>query len=175
MKKSFVAGSLLAAVALVAASLPGEEKPAGQPDPQAVQRSRETVQLLDGVYKQAVVLITEKYVHKEDDFPAGSAAVELFRRIGEGGTHQVRLIDATGQPYEPKNVAQDDFERQGIKLLKEGKVYHDEVIIKEGRPYLRAITPVPVVMKKCVMCHSHYADAKEGEPIGALSYEFPIK
>lgn len=87
MKKSLVAGSLIAAVALLAASLPGEEKPPAAPDQAAVERSRETVQLLDGVYKQTIVLITEKYVHEVGDFPAGSAAVELFRRIGEGGTH----------------------------------------------------------------------------------------
>jgi|GEM_PF-5876378 len=40
---------------------------------------------------------------------------------------------------------------------------------------LRALTSVPVVMKKCVMCHEHYADAKEGEAIGAISYTFPIE
>jgi hypothetical protein len=30
-------------------------------------------------------------------------------------------------------------------------------------------------MKKCVMCHAHYADAKKGEPIGAISYTVPIE
>jgi hypothetical protein len=41
---------------------------------------------------------------------------------------------------------------------------------KEGKRILRAATPIPVVMKKCVMCHENYADAKAGEPIGLLSY-----
>jgi hypothetical protein len=40
---------------------------------------------------------------------------------------------------------------------------------------LRAITPVPVVMQKCVMCHEHYRDAKPGEAIGAISYSVPIE
>jgi len=30
-------------------------------------------------------------------------------------------------------------------------------------------------MKKCVMCHEHYADVKKGEPIGTISYTVPIQ
>lgn len=144
-------------------------------DKEAVERARKNVKMLDNVYKQAVVLITEKYVEDEDDFPAGSAAVELFKRIEKSGSHKVRLIDATGEPYEPENVAKSDFEKEGLKQLKAGKAYYDKVITRDGEPVLQAITPVPVVMDKCVMCHAHYADAKKGEPIGALSYEFPIE
>lgn len=169
--------AFLVVAATVATVLADEGKAprAAQPSDAAVERTRETVKLLDNVYKQTIVLITEKYVHDVDDFPAGSAAVELFRRISEGDSHHVRLIDATGQPYEPDNVAQDDFERNGIRELKAGKSYFDQVVEKDGQAYLRAITPVPVVMQKCVMCHDHYEDAKPGEPIGALTYEVPIK
>ena len=46
---------------------------------------------------------------------------------------------------------------------------------QDNRSVLRAITPIPVVMDKCVMCHPHYADAKEGEPIGAISYTVPVE
>lgn len=176
MKKALAIGSLFAgAVLLFAVNLPGQDAAAPAPRKGAVKRTRETVKLLDNVYKQTIVLITEKYVEDEDDFPAGSAAVELFRRIGKGGSHKVRLIDATGQPNAPQNVAKDEFEKEGLSKLKAGKDYYDEVVTRDGEHYLRAITPVPVVMKKCVMCHSHYADAKEGEPIGALVYEMPIK
>jgi hypothetical protein len=195
MQKSLIAFSLVGlAVLIVATGLPGEEeqsnppqnqKPAGQeekktqdakqPDKAAVERTRDTVKMLDDVYKQAIVLITDKYVNDENDFPAGSAAVEWFKRVGKTGYHQVRLIDATGQPYEEANVAKTDFEKEGLKQLKAGKAFYDQVTTKEGKPHLLAITPVPVVMKKCIMCHPHYADAKEGEPIGAISYEIPIR
>lgn len=87
----------------------------------------------------------------------------------------MRLIDATGDPYESENVAKDDFEKEGIKKLKSAAKGHEQVITKDGKTYLRALTPVPVVMQKCVMCHAHYADAKEGEPIGAISYIVPIE
>ena len=147
----------------------------GQPSKSAVKRTRQTVKMLDDIYKQAIVLITDKYVNDDDDFPAGSAAVELFKRVGKTGFHNVRLLDVTGEPYEPQNVAKTEFEKRGVKKLISGRHYYQEVIIKEGQPYLQAMTPVPVVMEKCVMCHPHYEDVKDGQPIGAISYELPIK
>jgi hypothetical protein len=195
MKKSLIAGGLIGlAVLLLASGLPGEEdktkpaqneKPAAtpeknakepkQPGKAAVERTRDSVKMLDDVYKQAIVLITDKYVNDTDDFAAGSAAVAWFQGVSKTGYHNVRLIDATGMPYEEANVAKNDFEKEGLKKLKGGETFVDEVVMKEGKPYLRALTPVPVVMKKCIMCHDHYADAKEGEPIGAISYELPIR
>ena len=145
-----------------------------QPTKAAVERSRKTVAMLDNIYKNAIVLITDKYVHDEDDFAAGSAAVLLFENVSKSGSHNVRLIDATGDPYDSENVAKDDFEKEAIKKLKAGAKQHEQVITKKGKHHLRVVTPVPVVMKKCVMCHDHYADAKEGEPIGAISYTLPI-
>ncbi|MEZ6131228.1 MAG: DUF3365 domain-containing protein [Planctomycetaceae bacterium] len=151
------------------------ERPSDKPEKAAVERSRKTVKTLDNIFKQTIVLITDKYVHDEDDFAAGSAAVLLFKNISKSGDNKVRLIDATGDPYEPENVAKDDFEKAGIKRLKSGAESHEQIVTKEGKPYLRAMTPVPVVMQKCVMCHAHYADAKKGEPIGAISYSVPIE
>jgi hypothetical protein len=145
------------------------------PDEAAVERARKTVRMLDDVYKTTVVLITDKYVNDKKDYPAGRAAIKLFGDISKKGWHEVRLIDITGEPYSPKNVAKDDFDKQGIKQLKAGKDFYDEVVHKEGKPYLRAITPVPVVMDKCVMCHDHYKNAKKGEAIGALTYTVPIE
>jgi hypothetical protein len=195
MKKLLVSGGLVCLALLVAAAgLPGEEetanppqtqKPAAkqakkakapkQPNKAAIERTRDNVKMLDDVYKQAIVLITDKYVHDTDDFAAGSAAVAWFQGVSKTGYHTVRLIDATGQPYEEANVAKSDFEKEGLKQLKAGKGFYDEVVTKDGKPYLLALTAVPVVHKKCVMCHDHYADAKEGEPIGAISYEMPIR
>ena len=38
--------------------------------------------------------------------------------------------------------------------------------------FLRAATRVPVVMKQCITCHP---GSKEGDLLGALVYEVPIK
>ncbi|NND97818.1 MAG: DUF3365 domain-containing protein [Pirellulaceae bacterium] len=157
------------------AILAQEQNGSETPNKKAVNRSRETVKMLDNIFKQTIVMVTDKYVHDENDFAAGSAAVLLFKNISESGDNKVRLIDATGDPYEADNVAKDDFEKQGIKKLKAGAKGHEQIVKKDGKSYLRALTPVPVVMEKCIMCHSHYADAKPGEPIGAISYTVPIK
>lgn len=177
MKRAFFfSWSALMVVGLaVAWKALADEKGKDGPAPEAVERTRKTVKMLDDVYKTAVVLITDKYVNDEKDFPAGSAAIALFSEIGKKGWHEVRLLDVTGEPYEPKNVANDDFEKAGVKELKAGKAYYEQIVKKDGKPYLRAMTAVPVVMQKCVMCHPHYADAKKGEAIGAISYTLPVE
>lgn len=176
MWKALTLGGLAAALLAVVAAVPTRAgKPAEKPDDASVERTRDTVRLLDNVYKNTVVLITETYVHDEDDFPAGAAAVELFKRTAKDGSHQVRLLDVTGMPYDAENVASDAFEMAGVKQLKEGKDYYEEVVAVDGKSQLRAMTPIPVVLEKCAMCHPHYKDAKPGAAIGALSYTLPIK
>lgn len=170
--------SLLAG--LLAGLLPGvtvgaDETPAVAASDEAVDRTRESIATLDNIFKQTIVMVTDKYVHDESDFAAGSAAVLLFKNITESSDNEVRLIDATGDPYDSENVARDEFEKEGVKRLKAGAERHEQVVEKDGRPHLRVLTPVPVVMQKCVMCHAHYADAKPGEPIGAISYTVPVK
>lgn len=141
----------------------------------AVERTRKQVRMLDDLYKTAVVLITEHYVNDTDDLAAGSAAQALFAAMREKGWHDVRLLDATGEPYEDKNAPRDDFEKTAVAKLKAGEGYYDTVVTKEGQRYLRAATPIPVVSKKCIMCHEHYAKVKKGAPIGALSYTIKVE
>lgn len=141
----------------------------------AVERTRKQVKMLDDLYKTAVVLITEHYVNKDTDLPAGSAALALFDAMKKKGWHEVRLVDATGKPITDSNAPKDEFEKAAIAALKAGKGWHEEVTTKDGKKFLRAATPVPVVMKKCVMCHAHYADAKKDEAIGSLMYVVPVE
>jgi len=140
-----------------------------------LDRARSTVQMIDDIYKGGIVLITEHYVHDEDDLPAGVAFKKLFASAEEKGWHEVRLLDATDEPYNFENAPADDFERKAVQALLAGKPGYEKVIKKEGKRYLRSATPVPVVMQKCTMCHEHYADVKPGTPIGAISYIVPIE
>ena len=184
MKRYSLAGLILTAIAVVIATMnllqpaadakplkplkkaAGEAKQATPaPDDKAVERSRKTVKMLDDIYKTAVVLITDKYVNDKDDFPAGGAAVAWFDAISKKGWHDVRIIDATGAPSNPENVANDDFEKEGLKQLKSGKEYYDRVRGKRRQVPPRAVTAVPVVMDKCIMCHENYKKAKKGEAI----------
>jgi len=165
-------------VALVASgsplrSAPNKEKP--KADEAAVKRARKTVRMLDDIYKDVIVLITDKYVKTKKDYPAGRAAIKWLNDVGKKGWVKTRLIDVSGDPYSSANVAKDDFEKEGVKQLKRGKDYYEQVVEKDGKPYLRAITAVPVVSQRCVMCHENYARAKKGEAVGALTYTVPIE
>lgn len=141
----------------------------------ALERTRKTVRMLDDVYKSAVVLITDKYVNDESDFPAGSAAIALFKAVEEKKWHEVKLLDVSGEPYNDENVANDDFEREALRKIKSGEAYVDRVERRDDGRYLRAATPIPVVLEKCTMCHENYKQAKPGEAIGMLSYTLKIE
>jgi hypothetical protein len=131
--------------------------------------------MLDDIYKTTVVLITEKYVHTKDDFPAGGAAVALFDAIRKKGWHDVRLVDVSGRPRRKKNSAADDFERAAVEALRGGQPQHESVINVDADRYLRVATPIPVVSEKCILCHAHYEDAEPGAPIGMLSYKLRVE
>ena len=114
-------------------------------------------------------------MNDSDDLSAGSAAKALFAAVKEKGWHEVKLLDVSGEPYNEKNVAEDAFEKEAVKKMKAGEAWYDQITEKDGKRYLRAATPIPVVMKKCTMCHLNYNDAKEGAAIGLLSYTIPIE
>jgi hypothetical protein len=147
---------------------------AQEKDP-SVARARKQVQMLDDLYKSTIVMITEHYVSEKSDLAAGAAFQKIFKAMKDKGHHEVRLLDATGEPFEAKNVAQDEFEKAAIKALKGGQPYYEQVVQKDGKRYLRAATAIPVVMKKCTLCHPNYEQAKAGEPIGALGYTLLVE
>ena len=172
--RAWVAAAAVAAVWTVVTCTLAQDAKAPKPD-RPLERTRKTVRMLDDIYKTAVVLITDKYVNKEGDFPAGSAAIALFDAVKQKGWHEVKLLDVTGKPYDEKNVPKDEFEKNAAKELKSGKAYVDQVEKRDDGRYLRAATPIPVVLPKCAMCHEHYKQAKQGEPIGIPSYTLKIE
>src|SRR5690606_33857065 len=89
-----------AGVALTPGRLTSGEK--GEADP-ALERTRKQVRMLDDIYKGAIVLITTHYVDEEHDVAAGRAFKKLFQQVKEKGWHEVRLLDATGEPYSSAN------------------------------------------------------------------------
>jgi hypothetical protein len=136
-----------------------------------VARARESVKMLDDLYKTAVVAITNKYVEQQSDTPAAAVAKEVFEAMHKKGWHDARLIDATGKPKNKDNVAKTDFEKKAVEQIQNGKTYVEEVGDKDGKPVLRAATLVPSVLKQCAVCHG----GKEGRVLGAIVYEVPIK
>lgn len=161
-------GSLL----WVGRSSDGQAAEALTPDSAAVQRAQDTVKMLDDLHKGYVVNITATYVKAQERTPAAHVAKKVFAHMEKNGGPRVRLIDATGSPINKANVAISDFEKRAIRKLKKGESYVSEVGRRDDNPVLYAATPVPVVMKQCISCHPGY---KEGDLLGALTYEVHIK
>lgn len=172
MKTLNVRGTSVVVIVLLAgvALLPGQ----GTKSDPAVERARKQTKMLDDLYKTAIVLITEHYV--KGDAPAAAVAGKLlWKEMKAKGHHEVRLIDATGNPIEEDNVAKDEFEKAALKEILAGKASVDKVVEKEGKRFLRTATIVPVVMDKCISCHPHYKDVPKGKAIGAIAYTLPIE
>ena len=139
-----------------------------------LERTRREVRMLDDIYKTSIVLITTHYVDGKDSLPAGSAFKALFEAVKKKGWHEVRLLDATGDPYEPNNAPKEGFEKRAIAKLLAGQAAYDEVVTEDGKQYLLAATAIPVVMDKCTLCHENYKGLPAGKAIGALGYKVPI-
>jgi hypothetical protein len=164
-----IAGSALLCAGRSSVGRAGEES---VPDDAAVRRAHDTVKMLDDVHKGYVVTITSTYVKAQERTPAAHVAKKVFEHMEKSGWGTVRLIDATGSPTNRANVAKSAFEKRAVEKLNAGETYYSEIARKDNQPVLRAGTRVPVVMKQCISCHPAY---KEGDLLGALVYEVPIK
>lgn len=162
---------VLGLLGLFTLTLPGTTQDAKKPDPAALERARTQVKMLDDLYKTAVVVITNKYVEMQADTPAAAVAKEVFQAMHKKGWHNARLVDASGKPKNPDNVAKTAFEKKAVEQMKAGNYYVEEVGEAEGKPVLRAATVVPAVLRQCVICHGK----KEGSLLGTIVYEVPIK
>ena len=151
-----------------------QEQTISNPDEVELKRAKREVRMLDDIYKGGIVTITEHYVNDEDTIPAGTAFKKLFEAAEKKGWHKVRLVDATGEPYNDENIAEDEFEKNAIKQLVKGKSWVEKIEVRKGIRHLRVATPIPVVFAKCVMCHDNYFDVPKGQAIGALTYVVPI-
>lgn len=162
---TFVTAIFLALVLLINISTAAD-------DP-AVERTRKQVEMLDTLYKSAIVLITDKYVTDPSKFSGASAAISLFDTMKESGYHEVRLVGLTDVLNNPSvNKPKDAFEETAKEKLLAGEATHEEVVTLDGKRYLRKATPVPVVLEKCAMCHANFKD-NDGI-IGTLSYTVPL-
>lgn len=161
----------VAAIVAVQSPAPTEAADKKEPDKAAVERTREQVQMLDDLYKTAVVGITQLYVNQQADKPAALAAKAVFDAMKKKGWHNARLVDASGNPKNDENVAKTDFEKKAVKAMKDGKKTFEEIGEADGKPVLRTATVVPAVLKSCAKCHS----VEEGDLLGTIVYELPIK
>lgn len=172
-RTSFCVGCALAAMAaalVLVSMLRAPELQAAEPtkpaDP-ALERTRDQVKMLDSLYKNAVVSITNKY----DGPPAIKVAKDVFAAMEKDGWHKAKLVDASGAPQNEANLPQTGFEKRAAEAMVAGKTYYEEVDGKGDERTLRVATVVPAVTKKCATCHG----TKQGDLLGFIRYEIPVK
>ncbi|HEU5116005.1 MAG TPA: DUF3365 domain-containing protein [Isosphaeraceae bacterium] len=156
-----------AAVALGFAPQDAKKTSETTPDP-ALKRTREEVQKLDVLYKNAVVAITQLY---DDDPPAINVAMKIFTAMDEKGYHKAKLVDASGAPKNEANLPKTPFEKRAAEAMQDGKPYYEEVVGQGNNRRLLAATIVPAVLEDCAKCHG----AKEGDLLGFIRYDLPIQ
>src|SRR3954447_7506989 len=162
--------SMLGALVSLATALPClSANPADSPsgDDPALDRARAQARMLDDLFKVAVVDITNRY----DGPPAAKVAQSMFAAAKDKKYFNAKLVDATGSPLNEANVPGDEFEKRAAEAMTAGKAYHEEVIGRGPSRRLRVATVVPAVTKKCAACHG----VKEGDLLGFLSYDLPVK
>ncbi len=137
-----------------------------------LDHARKTVRMLDDIYKTYIVLITEEYVDDPSVLPAATLSKRVFKLMNEKGWQKVRLLDATGTPFNPENNARDAFERDAINAMISGRTYFEKIEKIEGKDHLRAVTSVHAVMKGCISCHP---SSRVGDLLGGIAYDIPLE
>ncbi len=166
-------GCSLAATAAAAAILAMMARPSvgaeeGKPDDAALERTREEVKMLDELYKNAVVSVTERW---RKGPPAIMMAKDVFGAMEKSGWHSARLVDATGSPLGEANAPKTEFEKEAAKAMREGKTYVEKVVGEGPNRTLYAATVVPAVHDRCATCHG----VDKGDLLGFIRYEVPVK
>ncbi len=163
--RAWVVSAALAGIAVVAlGSLLSADEPKADA---ALERTREQVKMLDALYKNAVVSVTNRY----DGPPAIKMAKDVFEAMEKGNFHRAKLVDASGSPQNEANLPKTPFEKRAEKVIRSGKPYYDEVTGTGKDRVLSVATVVPAVTAKCAKCHG----VKEGDLLGFIRYEIPVR
>jgi len=150
----------------VAVALAAPKGKAG-PAPLTLEEARRTVSMLNDLYVTTVVAVHKTYVKDRSSVPAASAANVVFAAMEKKGWPKTEWI-ALFTPLNPDHRPRDAFEKAAAKALRKGTPRYEKVVGKQ----LRVATLIPLVDKKCQMCHPQI---KVGDPVGGLSYTVNLK
>jgi hypothetical protein len=137
----------------------------------AVKRARQTVKMLDEMYKTFIILITDEYVKDSTMFSALTISKKVFEKMNKNRWYKARLLDATGAPHNPENTPRTKFERDAIEAFIYGNSFYEKIEKDESKYYYKAVTSVSIVTDGCTICHP---DNKQGDLLGGISYTFSL-
>lgn len=145
-----------------------KEKEGGQAqaDP-ALERARREASMLDALYKNAVVSVTERY-------PKGPPAImvgkDVFAAMEKAGYHSARLVGATEVLMNEENAPKTPFEKRAVEQIRDGEATYEEVVETDDGRRLLVATVVPAVHARCAACHA----VNEGDLLGFLRYDLKV-
>lgn len=170
-RRGMALGVLAALVVPAAIAFTGVSRAAEPAKPQPVRMSlkqaRQTVDMLNDLYVNSVVLTHATYVKDRGTPAAAVVARRVFNAMAEKGWPQTRWLNTTGRPFNPDSNPKDAFEKDAVAALKIGKPRFERV--EDGK--LRVATLIPMVDASCGICHTK---DKVGDPIGGLAYVVPL-
>lgn len=155
-----MAGICASTLASSGTGLAQDEKP---PVKMSLKQARQTVDMLNDLYVNSVVLTHSTYVKDAQTVPAAAVARKVFAAMTKKGWPETRWISTTGRPFNPDSQPKDAFEKAAVAALKTGKARFEKV--EDGK--LRVATLIPLVDASCQTCHRN---DKVGDPIGGLAY-----
>lgn len=162
-----VAVALILAGGWAARSQAADVDPA-KPVKMPLAQARQTVDMLNDLYVNSVVLTHGTYVKDRGTVAAATVARQVFEAMARKGWPETRWLATTGRAFNPAHNPKDAFEKDAVTALKKGEPRFER--IENGK--LRVATLVPLVDKSCQMCHTR---DKVGDPIGGLLYTIPLE
>ena len=149
----------------------GPEPTDGNESARNLRRARRETEMLDTLYKTAIVSVTQTYVENDSSTAAITTFQPVLKAMKDGKWHEVRLVDGLCDPINPDNSPKDDFEKRAINEMLAGKERIDAVEKINGNDVLRTMTILPMALDKCVLCHENYRGKKI---VGGVSYQVPL-
>lgn len=155
--------------ALFAGAMAAAAAEATKPEPvrMSLAQARRTVTMLNDLYVSSVVQTHGTYVKDAKATPATAVARRVFQSMEAKGWPSTRWLSTTSRPLNPDAAPKDDFEREAVEALKNGKPRYERV--EAGK--LRLAMLVTLSEESCRMCHTQ---VRVKDPVGGLSYTVPL-
>jgi hypothetical protein len=135
-----------------------------------VDQARSAVRLMADFYREHLLLVHQTYV-RDNKPPAATVIREQFVDMTALGWPKAHWLSVNGNPLNPANRPQDDFEREAARAIRRGEdlVERIEAATGGGKRY-RAVASVAFT-GPCLKCHW---GEKESDYFGAITFVVPL-
>jgi hypothetical protein len=121
-------------------------------------------------YRETLLLVHLTYV-RDNKPPAATVIREQFVDMTNRGWPKAHWLSVNGNPLNPANRPQDEFERDAARGIRRGEELVEKVeALPNGSSRYRAVASVPFT-GPCLKCH--WGD-KESDYFGGITFSVPL-